>query len=270
MKTNRVLSREKAASLDLQSRIKLEMELTDANAQRFMSQSAQADWRFDTYRDRLPWRSHLFDFLGSLVGKTVLDLGCGYQPTPIYFALAGARKVYACDVSPIAVAHVQEMAEAAGVADRVNALVCAGEQLPFANEQIDIIHGEAVLHHLRLPLAGAEIARVLRHGGKAGFKDPLGHNRLLDLARDYLSYRWKASAKGTDRPLKFSDIEGFGRPFRVYTYRGFGLLSIVVVFIWGRGDSTARKIADALDSYLLRTFPFLQRFCRFVVTCVEK
>jgi hypothetical protein len=43
-----------------------------------------------------------------------------------------------------------------------------------------------------------------------------------------------------------------------------------VVFIWGRGDSTARKIADALDSYLLRTFPFLQQFCRFVVTCVEK
>jgi SAM-dependent methyltransferase len=242
MKTNRLITREDAASLDLQSRIKLEMDLMDAEVQRAVPLSLPADWNFDHYRDRSPWRAHLFDFLGSFVGKTVLDLGCGYQPTPVYFALAGARKVYACDVSPKAVAHVREMAQAAGVADRVLALVCAGEQLPFADQQLDLIHGEAVLHHLYLALAGAEIARVLRLGGRAGFKDPLGHNRLLE----------------------------FGQYFAGCTYHGFGLLSMIVILIWGRGDSKPRKIADALDSYLLRTFPFLQRFCRFVVTCVEK
>ena len=270
MRTNRLISREQAATLPLAARIKFEMELTDAELKRIKSAKVSSNWRFQDYRDYSPWRRYLFEFLGSLKDKVILDLGCGYHPTPVYFALAGAGMVYACDVSPKAVEYALKQAQSAGVADRVTGFVCAGEQLPLPDDAIDIIHGAGVLHHLYLPLAKTELNRVLKAGGKAAFKDPLGQNILLELVRDYVPYRWKKDAKGTDRPLRFKDIQHFGEEFSYCSYHGFGLTSLLTTLIWGRGDSKARRVADGVDDFVLQRMPFLQRYCRFVVTCVQK
>jgi SAM-dependent methyltransferase len=270
MRTNRLLTRAEAAALDLPARIALERRITDAKAATIAPRAILPGWTFEHYRDRFPWRAYLFDFLGPVTGQTVLDLGCGYHPTPIYFALSGARKVYACDVSPKAIAYVEQMAVAAGVADRIEAIVCAGEDLPLPDGSVDLAHGEAVLHHLRLPLASAEIFRVLRRGGRGGFKDPLGHNPLLELARDGLAYGWKNAEKGTDRPLTCAEIERFGQPFSTCAWRGFGLLSMPAVLLFGPEESLPQRIGHRLDRHLLQACPWLQRWCRFVVTCVEK
>jgi ubiquinone/menaquinone biosynthesis C-methylase UbiE len=169
------------------------------------------------------------------------------------------------------VAFARKTAEAAGVADRVSAMVCAGEQLPLPSETVDIVHGEAVLHHLLLSQAGTEVARVLSNGGRAAFKDPLGQNLLLEFARDYLPYAWKKTHKGTDRPLKFHNIEEFGRHFSVCKYQGFGLSSIIVTALQGsEKKSKLRDLADHLDARILQWVPWLHRYGRFVVTCVEK
>jgi SAM-dependent methyltransferase len=249
MRMNRLLSRRKAIQLDLQSRIALEKEITDAEAEEISAKPIPPQWHFDDYKNHSLWRRYEFNFLGPLSGKTILDLGCGYHSTPTYFALAGARKVYACDVSPKALAFARKTAEAAGVAHRVSVLLCAGEQLPLTSETVDIVHGEAVLHHLLLSQAGTEIARVLRKGGRAAFKDPLGYNLLLECARDYLPYAWKKS----------------------HTYQGFGLSSMIVTALQGSGKkSKLRDLADRLDTRILQWVPWLHRYGRFVVTCVEK
>jgi SAM-dependent methyltransferase len=221
------------------------------------------------YRNSSPWRRCLFDFLEPLSGKTILDLGCGYNPTPIYLALAGAKRVYACDVSPRAVEYVRRTAEESGVADRVVAFVAPAEQLPLPDESIDVVHGEAVLHHLEMSRVGRELARVLKRGGKAGFKDPLGHNLLLEFARDYLSYGWKKAAKGTDRPLRFPEIQEFAGHFGRCQYRGFCFLSMAAL-LCGRGRSRLRNWLELLDEGLLSLLPVLRKYSRFVVTCVEK
>jgi SAM-dependent methyltransferase len=271
MKTNRLLTRREAEKLGLQSRITLEKKITDAEAEEIKAKPVPPNWRFDDYRNHSPERRYEFDYLGPLAGKTILDLGCGYHPTPTYFALAGARKVYACDVSPNAVAFARKTAAAAGVADRVSAFVCAGEQLPLASETVDLVHGEALLHHLLLPQAGIEIARVMKNGARAAFKDPLGHNLLLEFARDYLPYAWKKTHKGTDRPLKFHDIELFGRHFSRYTYKGFGLFSMIVLAVQkGKKKTAFREFADRLDARVLQWAPWLHRYARVVVTCAEK
>jgi SAM-dependent methyltransferase len=269
-KTNRLLNRRQAAVLGLAERIRLEMQLTDADAARVVARALPASYDFEAYRNRSPWRRHLFGFLGPLQDRAVLDVGCGYNPTPIYLALGGARHVVACDVSPKAVAHARDLARATGVANRVAFFVAAAEQLPLASGTVEAVHAESVLHHLALPLAGKEIRRVLKQGGKAAFKDPLGGNPLLEFARDYLPYRWKKAAKGTDRPLTFAEIQGFGSAFTRCTFRGFGLISMLAVLLVGRGEGRLRRAADAMDERLLRAAPFLQRYCRFVVTCVEK
>ncbi|MBW3600914.1 MAG: class I SAM-dependent methyltransferase [Planctomycetes bacterium] len=270
MKTNRVVSREHAAVMALESRIELERQITDDKAKKIQPLEIGPDWSFDRFRNRSPWRRETFNFLGCFEGKTVLDLGCGYFPTPIYLALAGAKEVWACDVSPNAIAYVRQQAERHGVSDRVHAVVCPAEQMPLEDEMFDLVHGEAVLHHLDLDRAGAEIARVMKPGARAAFKDPLGQNLLLEFARDYLPYRGKNAAKGTDRPLRFPDAETFGRHFSYCRYRGFGLTSMAAVAIYGRHESWLSQALHRVDGAVLRGAPFLHYLCRFIVTLVEK
>lgn len=270
MRTNRVVSREAAAVMELESRIELERRITDEKAKKIQPLEIPPDWTFDRFRNRSPWRRETFNFLGDFTGKEVLDLGCGYFPTPIYIALAGAKRVCACDVSPQAVEYVQDQARRHGVSDRVHAVVCPAEQMPLADESFDLVHGEAVLHHLDMERAGAEIARVMKPGARAAFKDPLGQNPLLEFARDYLPYRGKNPAKGTDRPLRFEDVEKLSRHFAFCRYRGFGLTSMAAVAIYGRHESWLSQVLHRVDGVLLRGAPFLHYLCRFIVTTLEK
>jgi len=254
MRHRRLISRAEAAHLDLSSRIRLEQQITDSLTEKGKPFSFST---FEHYWEALPYRAHLFKFLGPFAGRQVLDLGCGFNPTPIYFALEGAKHVVACDVSLEAARYVRKLAGDRSVSERVSAVVCAAEQLPFAAESIDFVHGEGVLHHLRLPLASAEIWRVLKRGGRGGFKDPLGHNPLLELARDYL----KKSPKGTDRPLNFPDIREFGSRFRVCNYRGFAFLAMIPKLL--RLGERSATLTHRFDRYLLFRLPFLERLCHF-------
>ncbi|MBW3541419.1 MAG: class I SAM-dependent methyltransferase [Planctomycetes bacterium] len=271
MKTNRILSREQAQSLDLDERVALEARVTD----RLVAENARPpqigpDWTIDDYTNRALWLRRLHDWFGPLEGRSILDLGCGHNPTPLYFALAGARRVAACDVSPKALACVAAVASEFKVTDRVSIHQTPAERLPFDDASFDLVHGLGVLHHLDLERAAPEIARVLKPGGRGGFVDPLGHNLLLEFARDYLPYRWKHSVKGTDRPLRYADIRRFGRHFDSCHWEGMGFLWIPVAWMFGRGRSRMTRMADAVDTCLLSVLPFLRRYCRCVVTCVEK
>ncbi|MCC7204923.1 MAG: methyltransferase [Phycisphaeraceae bacterium] len=71
-------------------------------------------------------------------GSTVLDLGCGVGPIAIIAALRGAKKVYAVDVVPQAVAYARENVERAGVADRVT-VHCGDLFEPVKSERFDVI-----------------------------------------------------------------------------------------------------------------------------------
>jgi SAM-dependent methyltransferase len=134
VKSRRLISREASAALDLSARIAVERATTDSKAVRFGPGMASSRWDLQAYADFAPWRRHMFAFLGPISGKVVLDLGCGYHPTPLYLAAAGAKRVYACDVSTQALGYVERMARAFAFGDRVVSVVCAAEQLPFPDE----------------------------------------------------------------------------------------------------------------------------------------
>ncbi len=268
MKTNRLLTRRQASGLALDARVAIETQITDALADTARIPQVPAGWTLDDYIRRSPWRRYLFGFLGPIRGKVILDLGCGYHPTPLFFALAGARRVVACDVSPKAIAYVERVAAEFGVADRIDTLVSPAEHLPCDSDMFDLIHGEAVLHHLHLEDAGRELERILKPGGRAGFKDPLGQNPFLEFARDYVHYGWKHPAKGTDRPLTYAAIERFGQHFQQCTYRGFGVASALAIALTANRNTRLRGVADCVDRPLLSALPVLQRLGRFVVTCV--
>jgi len=266
--SKRVLSRDAALALDLDSRIRLEEQITDAKASKIPIPAIPDNWTFSDYSEEYPWRSYEFEFLGPLAGRSILDIGCGYHPTPVYFALAGAARVSACDVSPKAVEFMRRVAAIYGVSDRVRVYESPVEKMPFASGEFDLMHGEAVLHHISLPAAAPEIRRVLKRGGRAVFKDPLGHNPVLEFVRDHMpAVTGKSAKKGTDRPLTIDDVEGFGRFFAAYEYRTFGLSSMAATLLRLSRRGAVTRALHALDNAVIEHVPFVRRYAQYVVAC---
>lgn len=270
LKSNRVVTKSAINTLEFTKRVSLEAEITDARSEIIdFERFKHTETNLVNYIANVPWRQYLFGFLGPLQGKTVLDIACGYSMTPVIMALAGAT-VYAVDVAPKTLATVGKFAEYKGVADQVYLHVGPVETLPFADEMFDLIFGGAALHHLQLEQAGRELARVLKVGGRGGFQDPLGHNSLLEFARDRLPYKNKHPVKGTDRPMTFHDIETFGRYFTTHTHRSFDLLGMAAKALRLKPKSALRRALYRIDDFVFDREPYLQRYARFVVTCVTR
>jgi ubiquinone/menaquinone biosynthesis C-methylase UbiE len=227
------------------------------------------DTRLENYANEFPWRRYLFNHLGPVEGKKILEIGCGLTMTPIMFALAGAT-VHAVDVAPLTLAKVSEFAELKRVASRVSVHVCPAEELPFPDSQFDIVYGKAALHHMRLDLAVPEVSRVLKPGGRGGFQDPLGHNIILELIRDHIAYRGKNSLKGTDLPFRMDDVHTVGRAFSSYSFRGFEMVSIAARALELRRTSLARQALEGFDDFMFAKIPYLEKYARLVVIRVTK
>ena len=262
---NRLVEKDEISEIDLADRVEMEAKITDSRAehvdlQRFLSLTPER------YTNGIGWRQHAFETLGDLRGKRVLDICCGYSMTPIVLALSGAEQVVAVDVSPVSLEKVEAVAELRGVSARVKTHCGPVESLPFEDDSFDRIYGGAALHHLVLDQAVVELSRLLAPDGVAVFQDPLGHNRLLEFARDNLNYAGKHAAKGTDHPLTVTEIERFGRNFKSMSWRGFDLIASVSRA--ARPLKRLRAPLEKIDRAIFRVAPGLQRYARFAVITV--
>lgn len=115
-------------------------------------------------------------------GARVLEYGCGPGSQAFELARRGAL-VSGIDISPVAIEIARAEAREAGLAERITFAVADAEDTGFAPGSFDLIVGSAILHHLDLRRAYAEIARLLAPGGRAVFFEPLGHNPLINAYR---------------------------------------------------------------------------------------
>ena len=190
---------------------------------------------------------------GSLRGRRVLDLGCGAGDLSIALLRRGAR-VTAVDLSPgmVAVARERIRLEVGDDAE-VELYDAAIEALPLADDAFDLAVGRFVLHHLDLPIASAEIARVLVPGGSAIFVENSGRNRLLMWARTNLAGRFGIPRFGTvdERPLIEEDLVALREAFDrlELEYPRFDFFTIfdrqVLRYRW-QAVSTACRLLDQL------------------------
>jgi SAM-dependent methyltransferase len=135
---------------------------------------------------------HAFKGLLSGSGKA-LDYGCGTGDLTAF--LAQSYEVTGVDISP----------EAIRLADKKHELdfrVMNAESLDFPDDTFDLVAGRAILHHLDLDTAYAEVARVLKPDGKGVFLEPLGHNPLINLYRT-LTPRLRSP---DEQPMRLDDI----------------------------------------------------------------
>ncbi len=224
-----------------------------------------SDYAFtdDSYLGHESWIAAAFAALGDVRGQRVLDLGCGHGMASVVLARRGGL-VTACDLSLGYVREADTRAEANGVTPRF--VVCDGNRLPFADRSFERIWGNAILHHLDLNVAAAELRRVLIPGGIGVFCEPWAGNRWLSLARSVLPYPGKHRT-ADESPLAHRDLHRLRAVFPSLTVRGHQLLSML-----GRVVRHHRLVTSLAwcDEMLLRRLPRWQRYCRYVVVVVRK
>lgn len=211
------------------------------------------------YLNHEPWIRPAFSLLGDLRGRHILDYGCGHGMASVVMARRGA-KVKGIDLSAVYIAEANRRALANDVAIHFSA--ANAEALPFADAQFDLVWGNAILHHLDLPTACAELKRVLKPGGKAVFCEPWGGNLLIEFARRYLPYAGKHRTVD-EQPLRSWQLAAIKREFPTMQWHGYQLFGGLRRF-WKRESATGTPL-DRLDDWLLGHVPILQKWGRYVV-----
>jgi len=220
--------------------------------------------RPEDWLDHETWVRDCFAFLGEVGARRVLDYGCGLGPASVLLARRGAR-VLAFDRAPDRARATQALAAASGQGERVRVAVMA-EALAYEDEAFDAVYGNAILHHVDLNAAARELLRVLRPGGVAVFAEPLGENPLLEFARRRVPYPGKARDPW-ERPLRYQDLDALGRVIPLAMVKEYQFLSMARRFIQ---NAHIRRVLEATDAWLLKRFPFLRRWCRYMVFVLRK
>jgi SAM-dependent methyltransferase len=247
------------------SRLLVEREFHDAQAaarQRDL-QARGLGFADAFYLDHESWIRPAFARLGDVAGRRVLDLGSGHGMAAIVLARRGAL-VTGLELSGGYLAESRARADANGV--RIEWVQADAHFLPFPSESFDCIWGNAILHHLELPRAVAEIDRVLRPGGRAVFCEPWGDNPLLRWARRRLSYSGKGHTPD-EEPLRGNCVPILRHRFPDARFDGQQLLSMVRRL--GRRSGWVRAL-EWIDRGCLGVAPPLGRWCRYMVIELPK
>jgi ubiquinone/menaquinone biosynthesis C-methylase UbiE len=196
-----------------------------------------------------------------------LEIGCGTGISTALLAKNGAH-VYSFDISPTSVTVAYKRAQINGLDSLVNLTVAIGEKLPYASNTFDIVYGRAILHHLNVGMSSPELLRVLKPGGKALFVEPLGMNPLLNYIRDHVPYPEK-NPVGDDRPLHYDEINAWGKSYSQFWYKEVHFLGMIER-AFGNTRKVRINILHKIDNLILKLFPFMGRFYRYVVIYMIK
>jgi ubiquinone/menaquinone biosynthesis C-methylase UbiE len=188
-------------------------------------------------------------------GADVLEYGCGKGSAAFDLAAHGAR-VTGIDISDVAIDLSTSRGAELGLSDQLTFAVMDAEALEFPDASFDLVCGSAILHHLDLQKAYAEIARVLRPGGRGVFIEALGHNPLINL------YRRRTPELRTvdEHPLRVPEIELAKQYFSDTKVEYFHLASIAGLPL--RNLRQFPAIAGSLervDQAIFKHVPYMRR-----------
>lgn len=141
------------------------ISISDSLIERFLKEDSPATH----LSDRLPrLRDNMLRQMGDIRGKRVLVYGCGNDGAAVWFARNGAI-VDAIDISGKSVINQQCIARRANLV--ITAKVRDAHQTGLPSNEYDIVYGNAILHHLDIDKAQAEIYRLVKNGGLAIFRE---------------------------------------------------------------------------------------------------
>jgi SAM-dependent methyltransferase len=220
--------------------------------------SAHADTPF-----ALEYAHHL---MGDVNGLRILDLGCGSGGNTCLLAARGAT-VWAMDISLDLLTLTVRRAGLDGVAAHVRPIRGSAHAIPLADRSVDLVFGNAVLHHLSLDVAAREVRRVLAPGGRAVFREPIRNSRLASALRRLVPYR-QLDVSPFERPLRNADIAAFAAAFDESERRDFEL-PLTRLATNRKFSSKAQTFLRRFDRAALARWPWLRVFAAMTVLNVR-
>jgi len=112
-----------------------------------------------------------YQHIGPLRGQRILQLG-GSGKAVLSLLLAGAGEAVLLTPMVGEAESALEVAKIIGVADRFRCVVAVAEEIPLADESVDVAFSGGCVHHMRTEIAFPEISRVLRPGGRFAAIEP--------------------------------------------------------------------------------------------------
>lgn len=144
------------------------------------------------------------------------------------------------------------------------------QALEFPDSSIDFVFGSAILHHLDLERALAEIKRVLVPGGHMVFTEPLDNNPVGRVVRALTP----AARTVDERPFRFTDLKQIKRHFANARFFHEQFLSVpagvISGFLFQQPDNFLTRAAFTLDEQILQWIPALGSYYRKVLVVAEK
>lgn len=210
--------------------------------------------------------------MGSLCGKTVLDVGCGDGENAILAAKLGAH-VTGIDLSPGSIESARRSAEANGVTCE---FICGpASDIAAQGRRFDVVVCKSILHHL-LPLDAAFLAAIdacVAPGGRLIIAEPMALVPFMRWLRRMIPIQTESTPD--ERPLQDEDMAAIRAAFPGIEIRMYGLLARLCRFrrSYEDGPSWQRTVTDAcsLIDYWLLSVPGLSRLgCISVMTLTRR
>jgi SAM-dependent methyltransferase len=197
-------------------------------------------------------------------GARMLEFGCGASAMASTFG-ASAAAIVGIDISDVAVRQASERAAAAGLDATYR--VMDAETLDFPDRSFDLICSAAILHHLNLQKAYAEIARTLTPGGHAIFMEPLAYNPAINLYR-----RMTPHLRTPDEhPLTLQDLELAKTYFESVEVRYFSLTTLLAIPLRRRASFGRVLFAlERVDRALFRLIPWVRKYAWQIVIVLAR
>jgi 2-polyprenyl-3-methyl-5-hydroxy-6-metoxy-1,4-benzoquinol methylase len=217
-------------------------------------------------REHVDFLSFALERLGDVRGRRLLEVGIGSGALSVHLALRGAQ-VTGIDVAEENVAIARRRATVNGVGEKTEFRVVPVEQLDDEDATYDGVIGNQVLHHFELPIAMANIRRILRPRGRALFCEPVlllpdGLRRLRDSEPVKRVFPKKVDTP-TERSISPDDVAIIRRVFPEARLQPFQVFARIQNFV-ELDDAWFARI-EGIDRKILHTFPALTGLARFVV-----
>ncbi|MCH7761685.1 class I SAM-dependent methyltransferase [candidate division TA06 bacterium] len=146
-----------------------------------------------------------------------------------------------------------------------------GSQLGFKEGTFDLLFGNTVLMHLHRRSFFPETHRILKKGGTAIFIEPLKYNPFLFFYRILLSKCRQIHPQYLS-PHEIRRLSSYFQEVEAREFYLFVILFFPILHLTQMKNDGLRalvhsifRLLERFDQSLLHLFPFLRRFCSFVV-----
>jgi len=208
-----------------------------------------------------------FHLIGDVLGKRIVDLGCGSGANTALLVNRGAQ-VWGIDISEDLLRLGRRRLAVSGCPGAATFVAGSAHDLPFPDTSIDVVFGMAILHHVDLDLAAREVLRVLKPGGRAIFQEPVRNSAALGLLRRLVPYR-APDISPFERPLTDRELGRFAGGFSRCEARAFELPPVQAARLFRRLRNRCHALYE-WDRRLLRAAPWLARYASIRVIFLTK